>query len=103
MHDLLEAGMVVGVGWVDLLIPGSRSLKDKRKVVRSVTDRLRARFNAAVAEVGDLEAWGRARIGFSVVANDSRLVNSVLDQMRDAIDAMALGIVADSRIEIMHL
>jgi len=53
MQDFDEAGMVVGVGWVDLLIPESRSLKEKRKVVRSTVDRLRARFNVAVAEVGD--------------------------------------------------
>ena len=103
MQDFDEAGMVVGVGWVDLLIPDSRSLKEKRKVVRSTVDRLRARFNAAVAEVGDQDLWGRARIGFAVVSNDSRFVNSVLDQIRDAIDGMALAIVANSQIEIMHL
>ncbi len=103
MRDSDEAGMVVGVGFVDLLIPESRSLKEKRKVVRSVVDRLRARFNAAVAEVGDQELWGRARIGFSVVANDTRFVNSSLDQIRDAIDHMAIAIVADSQIEILHL
>ncbi len=103
MQDFDEAGMVVGVGWVDLLIPESRSLKEKRKVVRSTVDRLRARFNVAVAEVGDLELWGRARIGFAVVSNDSRFVNSVLDQIRDAIDNMSLAIVANSQIEIMHL
>lgn len=103
MQDFDEAGMVVGVGWVDLLIPESRSLKEKRKVVRSTVDRLRARFNVAVAEVGDQDLWGRARIGFAVVSNDGRFVNSVLDQIRDAIDNMSLAIVANSQIEIMHL
>jgi len=38
-----------------------------------------------------------------VVSNDTRFVNSVLDQIRDAIDNMALAIVANSQIEIMHL
>jgi uncharacterized protein YlxP (DUF503 family) len=77
--------MVVGVLRLTLSIPGAASLKDKRQVLRKVTDRLRSRFNVSVAEVGDNDVWQRALIGICAVANDHSFVNQVLDKcVRDA-------------------
>jgi uncharacterized protein YlxP (DUF503 family) len=77
--------MVVGVLRLTLYIQGASSLKDKRQVVRKVVDRLRSRFNVAVAEVGDNDVWQRALIGIAAVANDRSFVNEVLDKCaRDA-------------------
>jgi uncharacterized protein len=77
--------MVVGVLRLTLYIQGASSLKDKRQVVRKVVDRLRSRFNVAVAEVGDNDVWQRAVIGIAAVANDRSFVNEVLDKCaRDA-------------------
>ena len=73
--------MWVAVVRLDLLIPGSRSLKDRRRAVRSLKERLRARFDVACAEVGDLESWNRASLGISGVSNEK----SVLQDLADAI------------------
>src|SRR3954454_7459713 len=77
--------MVVGILRLTLYVPGAASLKDKRQVLRKVVDRLRARFNVSVAEVGDNDVWQRAVIGICAVANDHSFVNEVLDKCaRDA-------------------
>lgn len=96
-----EASMVVGAGWVDIMVEDSRSLKGKRKVVRSVIDRVRHRFGASVAEVGDLEMWGRARIGFSMVSRDGRHLNSLLDKIVDLIEDSGHCVVG-SDFDMMH-
>jgi uncharacterized protein YlxP (DUF503 family) len=72
--------MVVGVLRLTLFIHGAASLKDKRQVLRKVVDRLRARFNVSVAEVGDNDVWQRAVVGITAVANDHRFINEVLDK-----------------------
>jgi uncharacterized protein YlxP (DUF503 family) len=77
--------MVVGILRLTLYIPGASSLKEKRQVLRKVVDRLRARFNVSVAEVGDNDVWQRAVVGIAAVANDHSFVNEVLDKCaRDA-------------------
>ena len=90
--------MVVGVLRLTLYIPGASSLKDKRQVVRKVVDRLRSRFNVAVAEVGDNDIWQRARIGIAAVANDHSFVNEVLDKCTR--DAGNIAEILDREMEI---
>ena len=95
--------MVVGVLQITLDIPSAFSLKDKRKVVKSLVERTRHRFNVAVAEVGDHELYNRARIGMTAVANDRSLVNGILDKALDALESAAAGRadVIDSQLELM--
>lgn len=73
--------MVVGTLRVELLIPESRSLKDKRRVVRSLIDRLRHRFRVAAAEVEDNDVHNHAVLGFATVSNDSRHARAILGQV----------------------
>jgi uncharacterized protein YlxP (DUF503 family) len=61
----------IGLVQMEFLIPGARSLKDKRRVMKSVKERLRSRFNCSVAEVDLQEKWGRGRIAACVVAVES--------------------------------
>ena len=77
--------MVVGVLRLTLYVHGASSLKDKRQVLRKVIDRVRARYNVAIAEVGDQDIWQTAVVGVCAVANDHSFVNEVLDKIvRDA-------------------
>ncbi len=92
--------MVVGIARIVLGIPEARSLKDKRSVVRRVIDRARAKFNAAVAEVGDNDVHRRAVIGVSVVSNDRRHVNEMLDTILSFVAGASEAQVLDSAIEI---
>jgi hypothetical protein len=77
--------MVIGVCTAILMIPGSASLKDKRRAVKSLKDRLRREFNLSVAEVGDLELWQRAELGLAVVANDPSFCDQVLAKAVDLV------------------
>jgi len=63
--------VVVLVAEVELYLPESGSLKDKRQVVKSVKERLRSRFNVSIAEVDHLELWQRCGLGLAVVSGDA--------------------------------
>ncbi len=73
--------MTIGVLHLDLLIPGVASLKEKRRVVKSLKDRLRGRFNCAVAETDWHDLWQRARVTVCVVSNESRHANEQLNEI----------------------
>ncbi len=82
------AGMVVGVCTVELWIPESQSLKDKRQVLHSVKDRLRGKFNLSIAEVDGQDLWQKAVLGMACVANDGSHVEQVLEQALNVIKSM---------------
>ena len=90
--------MVVGLLRLTLYIHGASSLKDKRQVLRKVTDRLRSRFNVSVAEVGDNDVWQKAIVGIAAVANDHSFVNEVLDKC--ARDAGNIAEIVNREMEI---
>ena len=73
--------MIVGTLEVEVFIPEANSLKDKRRVQKSLKDRLRVRFNVSVAETAPTETWRRATIGIATVGSDSRQVNSILSNV----------------------
>lgn len=72
--------MNVGVCKVKLRLPDNLSLKGKRKVVKSVTARLKNKFNVSVAEVEDNDLWQLATLGICFVSNDQRFTNEVLSK-----------------------
>lgn len=72
--------MVVASQRWHLSLPGCGSLKEKRSVVRSLKDRLRARFNVSVSEVGQQDVLGRAELAAALVATDRRYAEQVLDK-----------------------
>lgn len=73
--------MVVGVSTWELSLPGCRSLKEKRMVLRSLKDRIRHRFNVSVAETRHQDVWTRAEITVALVATDGRFADSVLTKV----------------------
>jgi len=95
--------MVIGVCKLDLRIPENHSLKGKRHVLRKLMDRVRARFNVAISEVGDNDLWQRAQMGFCAVGNDRRHINSSLDKVIYFIEQMNLVEMVRTEIEIITL
>ncbi|MGH9774788.1 MAG: DUF503 domain-containing protein [Candidatus Acidiferrales bacterium] len=75
--------MPVGLLTLDIYIPDSRSLKDKRQIVRSLKDRLKAHFNVAVAELEHQELWQRSVVGVVGIAADA----GYLEQSMEAVFA----------------
>jgi uncharacterized protein len=92
--------MVVGAARVELHVHGSRSLKEKRGVVRSITQRLRNRFNISVAEVGGQDTWQRVELGLAVAANDALSARRRLEQAIEFIEELHLAEVIDQELEI---
>jgi hypothetical protein len=87
--------MIVGVLTVRLHIPGARSLKDRRRAVRSVKDRLRSRFNVSVAEIGAHDIWQTADVAVCGVGNDRAVVEKLLLRILDMMRS-------DHRVELMR-
>jgi uncharacterized protein YlxP (DUF503 family) len=96
--------MNVGVCKVGLRIPENMSLKGKRQVLKSITSRIRNRFNVAVAEVDDNDNWQMATIGICCVSNDRRHSNQVLSRVVNFIEKGRFEIeLLDYEIEIIDI
>ena len=95
--------MVVGVALIEIQVHGSRSLKEKRGVVRSIAARVRQRFNLSVTEVGGQGTWQRAVIGLSTLGNDGGTVRRVLDRAVSYVEELHLGEVTSSDVELLAL
>jgi len=94
--------MHVGVLRIRLHLPENRDLKGKRQVVRPLVERVRNKFNVAVAEVDDLNLWQSAVLGVAAVGNDTGHVNEVLSHVVDYVEQGSLGaILVDYAIELM--
>lgn len=79
--------MVVGVLVLELALPGNGSLKEKRRVLNSLEDRLRHRFNVSVAEVGHQNAHQRATLAVACVSSDRTVCGQVLEAVFRMVDA----------------
>jgi uncharacterized protein len=92
----------VGVCRVTLRLAGSHSLKEKRQVIRSLADRLRARYNAAVAEVEEQDSWQTAVLGIAVVSAQAAHADQQLATILDQIESTRLDAeVIDREVEII--
>ncbi len=91
--------MIVGVLEITISIPQANSLKDKRKVLKSVKDRLRNNFNVSVAEIDNHDVWRTATIGVAVVSRDTSYANGVLSRVQDALGGLREAIMTDCRLE----
>lgn len=93
--------MTIGVLHMELLVPGARSLKDKRRVVKSLKQQLRNRFNCSVAETDYQDIWTRACLTVCVVSNESRHANSQLNEIASFALNKPGAEVVDYRIEML--
>jgi uncharacterized protein YlxP (DUF503 family) len=93
--------MFVGVGRLVLQIPGARSLKDRRRVVKSFKDRVRAKLPVSVAEVGDLEQLQLASIGVAVISNETERCNEILSAAVGMARVLPDAVLADVRTEVV--
>ena len=85
--------MIIGACRIKLHIFESYSLKDKRKVIKSLIGRLQSRYNISIAEIDNLDSWETALIGFACVSNKTKHVQSVINNVIHFIDN-------DGRLEI---
>ena len=95
--------MVVGTLKIEFRIQDNHSLKGKRKIVRSMVDRVKHRFNAAIAEVGANDNWQKIELGISTVGNDRRHVDSSLGNILAFLESLYLAEIVNTEMEILSL
>lgn len=78
--------MVIGVLEVELSLPGSQNLKDKRRLVQSLLDRLRNSFNVAAAEIDAQDNHRRAHLAVTCVSNEGRHANQMLSKVMAVVE-----------------
>ena len=90
--------MVVGVCKITLMLPASESLKDKRSALRHIKDKVQNKFNCAIAEVGDSDAWQSVELGFTVVSNEHGFTQSMVQKILNFIEDLAVAkVVGDEQ------
>ena len=95
--------MVVGTLKIEFMLFDNRSLKGKRKVVKSMVDKVKARFNVSIAEVGANDKWQKIELGISAVGNDRRHIDSSLNHILSFLDALCLAQIVNTEMEIINL
>ncbi len=95
--------MFVGVLELVFHIPHARSLKEKRAVVRRFRDRVRARFDVSVAEVGAQDLHQRAVFGVSVVSGDAAVCDAVLAQVAHEAETQRDAVLTARHTEVMTM
>jgi uncharacterized protein YlxP (DUF503 family) len=90
--------MVVGLLTVEMHVPGSQSLKEKRMVLRRVKDRLK-KFNVAVSEIEHHDLWQRAALAVVTVSTDQQHADRELAAAADAIERVEPGVITRTEVE----
>lgn len=93
--------MTVGVLQIELTIIDAMSLKDKRRVVKSIKDRIAHHHNVSIAEVGALDEHRRSILGMAMVSNDSRYVEGALSKLVDFVRMVPQVSLIDYQIELL--
>lgn len=94
--------MIVGVCKFEIFMPFSHSLKEKRQVLRKLKEKVFAKFKVIVAEVDFLDKWQRASMGFAVVSNETKYIESSITKIQNFIISLGLGEVCNESQDILH-
>jgi uncharacterized protein YlxP (DUF503 family) len=93
--------MVIGICYLDLVLRDNHSLKEKRRVVKSIIGRVKSKFNVSIAEVGNQDLWQSAQIGFCIAGNEKRFINSSLDKVIYFIEESSSAEIKHAEMEII--
>jgi hypothetical protein len=90
----------IGLITCELMVPGATGLKDKRRAVRSLVDRMHRRYRVSVAETGFKELHQRAEVSVALVSGDEGELVRMMERLRDVADEVPEAVVAswDSRV-----
>jgi uncharacterized protein YlxP (DUF503 family) len=90
--------MVIGLLSLEIFLPYSQSLKDKRRILNAFRDRVRSRFNVALAELDYQEKWQRALVGVVALNSQKGVVDQVLQKVLQEAERIQEGEITRSEI-----
>ncbi|SET32817.1 hypothetical protein SAMN05660297_02034 [Natronincola peptidivorans] len=93
--------MLVGVCSVKVIMYEVSSLKGKRQILKSVIERIKARFNVSIAEVGNQDKWQIAEIGFCCVSNSKKHADEMINNVIHFIEKDGRLDITEWHIEIL--
>jgi hypothetical protein len=79
--------MHTGTCKIELYLPMNQDLKGKRRIVKSLSDQIRSRFNVSVSEIENNELWQIATIGIAIISNKIIILNRTFDQIFSFIES----------------
>jgi len=95
--------MNIGVCKLSLRLPENESLKGKRQVLKSITTRVKDRYNVSIAEVDDQDLWQLVTLGITCVSESAQHANQVLSKVVDFIEKSRFDVeLLDYKIEVIH-
>ena len=94
--------LVVGVLSVRLIIKGAGTLKDKRRVIKGLKDRIGNTFNVSISEVGTLDHCQYAKLGIAMVGNDDKYVNGALSNLINMLRSAVAAELVDYHLEFVY-
>ncbi len=93
--------MVIGILQMDIFLPETGSLKEKRWIVKSLTTRIRNKFNVSVAEVDSQDKWQKAVFAVAHVGNRQAFTNKLLDEVLNFARGVKQIEIIDSKLEFL--
>jgi uncharacterized protein YlxP (DUF503 family) len=91
----------VGIYTFELYLPASNSLKDKRKILKSLKDRLRTRHNISIAEVDGQELWQRSTLAVVSVSNKETVLQASFQKIHNEIEQRLPGGIIAEQVEFL--
>jgi uncharacterized protein YlxP (DUF503 family) len=82
-------------------LPDCHSLKEKRRVVKSLKDRAKAHHNISIAEIGELDKWQYAAIGVTAISNDKKIIDRTFQAIRTQVESSIPGFILDSHMSFI--
>ncbi len=92
--------MIIGALTIELYIPESNSLKSKRKVLKSLKDKIKNRFNVSLAEINNHDKWQRATLAIVSVANSRSDIDARFSRLINLVEELSQAELINSQIEV---
>ncbi len=93
--------MHIGVLRIYFRIYEAHSLKEKRRIIRSIKDRVKNKFNASIAEIGSQEMWNAGELGVAIIGSDHSYVNGAVEKAKNFIESFPAIIPIEHQIDML--
>ncbi|MCH6575394.1 MAG: DUF503 domain-containing protein [Bacteroidetes bacterium] len=92
--------MIIGLLQLDIIIPESNNLKEKRSTIKSLKETIRRRFNVSIAETGKLDKWSRSEISITKVSNEAKFIRQEFQKIQNDIESRYPVEIIDKQEEV---